>query len=300
MKHLSYVAVATLLTSSLPGSTMAQESGYWEGHRLFLRACSQCHGSSGRGDGPNASLFLSKPRDLRGGFMDKYTVEALVERVMEGKRLDLALNIPDLQKHARETGELEKHLKRLSTLDWNTVLPGWGLYAERCEVCHGPFGKPSAPLPKGVRTPRDLGSREFQDSVSAEQLINAVRHGSKGMPALIPRLRPEQAQSVAAFVRVLGPGFKTYSLYCSQCHGDDGIGYGNYEDSAGVPTVVFDSAYFSQVGKMHLRESVWHMLRSHKISMPHFRGQLTRKEATAIVRYLKSLPSFAPRTPPAN
>ena len=300
MRYAAYIVTAAILISTAPGSTLAREPDRVEGRRLFLRACSPCHGDSGLGNGPNASLFLSRPRNLRDGFVDKYSVDALVDRVMKGKQLELGLNLPELRKHARETAGVEKHLKRIATLDWGLVQSGWGIYVDRCEACHGPFGKPTEPLSKGVRPPRDLAAREFQEETTDTQLLQAVRHGSKGMPALIPRLRPEQGESVAAFIRMLSPGFKTYSLYCGQCHGDDGIGYGNYEDSEGTPTVVFDSAYFETVSPLKLRESAWHMLRTHKPSMPHFRGSLSRAEAALIIRYLKSLPRVMPRTPPSQ
>ena len=261
------------------------------GMGLYLRHCAPCHGEDARGSGPNAALFLSAPRDLREGFLGAYSTDDLVKRVIDGRPLRLALDIPALKRHSTEVGAIERHLRRLPQLDWLVVEHGWSIYAERCTTCHGPFGKPQGDLPKGVRQPRDLGSDEFQKSVDDASLLQAVRHGRKGMPALVPRLRTDEAERIVAFVRVLGPGFEGYSKFCGQCHGDDGVGIGNFDGTVGAPAGNFDAEYFSRVDQSHLRESIWHMLHQEKPTMPHFREQIGEAEARLIVEYLRALPT---------
>lgn len=264
------------------------------GAAIYLRDCAPCHGEAARGNGPNARLFLSRPRDLREGFLDKYSTDELVRRIIQGRPLSLALDVDALRREATEVGTIDRHIRRLPTLDWIAVENGWAIYAERCGACHGPFGRPEEDdLPKGVRAPRDLGSEEFQKSVDDAALITAVRHGRKGMPALIPRLHPEQAEKVVAFVRVLGPGFESYSKFCGACHGDDGVGVGNFDETVDAPAVVFDAQYFARNDPIRVRESIWHMLGKQKPSMPHFRGQITEAEARAVIEYLRKLPAAA-------
>jgi len=40
-----------------------------DGALLYARHCERCHGVTGRGDGPEADLFVTRPRDLQSGFL---------------------------------------------------------------------------------------------------------------------------------------------------------------------------------------------------------------------------------------
>jgi len=62
-----------------------------------------------------------------------------------------------------------------------------------------------------------------------------------------------------------------------------------YDETVAAPAVSFDAAYFEKVSPDHFRESVWHMLRDEKPSMPHFRGQLSEANVRAIIEYLRSV-----------
>jgi len=227
MKTRRFLVLLALAVASAGVAAAADEQPAAGGRGLYMRHCAPCHGQSGKGDGPNAELFLSKPRDLTDGVLDQYTTDALVKRVLDGSRLPLGLDVAALRRHSDEVGAIERHVRKFPQLDWVAVENGWAIFAERCAVCHGPFGEPRAALPDGVKAPGNLQSEAFQSSVTDAQLMKAVRHGRKGMPALVPRLREDEAANVAAFVRVLSPGFQSYSMFCGQCHGDDGVGVGN-------------------------------------------------------------------------
>jgi mono/diheme cytochrome c family protein len=284
-----FVAVVVAVAWVAP-SAADDETGI-TGRGLYMKQCAPCHGNEGRGDGPNAAIFLATPRDLREGFLGAYSTDDLSQRIRDGRPLQLALDVASLKRHSGEVGSIEQHLRRLPSLDWIAVEHGWSVYAERCAACHGPFGRSQGELPKGVRPPRDLGSEEFKKLVDDASLLQAVRHGRKGMPALLPRLHTDEVERVAAFVRVLGPGFEMYSKFCGQCHGDDGVGIGNFDETVGAPAAVFDKEYFVRVDPLRLRESIWHMLNREKPAMPHFRGQLSEAEARRIVDYLRTLPA---------
>lgn len=275
----------------VPASMAQQPSADSGGRGLYLRNCAPCHGDAGHGDGPNAELFLSKPRDLREGFLAKYSTDDLVRRLLDGRQLSLSLDVAALRRQAKEVGAIDAYIHELAKLDWVKVESGWAIYADRCAACHGPFGRAQGDLPEGVKAPRDLGSEEFQKSLDDEALLSAVQHGRKGMPALVPRLLGHEAENVLAFVRILGPGFESYTKFCGHCHGDDGVGIGNFDPSVGAPEVTFDKDYFARVDPVRFHESVWHMLATQKPSMPHFRKQLTEAEARAIIAYLRSLPA---------
>jgi mono/diheme cytochrome c family protein len=257
------------------------------GRRLYRDYCAPCHGISGTGNGPDAAIFATPPRNLREGFLTKYKTEELVRRVQEGKPLELALDLPAMRTRAGEVEALAIYLKRLPGIDWLVVDRGRDLYADRCAVCHGQAGRPGPTLPTGVRRPPDLSAPAYQSSISDADLILAVRHGRKGMPGLTPRVSQDDARALAAYVRLLSPGYELYTQYCAACHGDDGRGNGNLAEEFQRPKVVFDREYFAHVDPERLRGNIWHMVRDEKPMMPHFRVLLSDAQARAIVEYLQ-------------
>ena len=266
------------------------------GGRLYRKYCASCHGVSGRGDGPDASIFATPPRNLHEGFLERYSNEDLVRRVREGRPLELALDLPALRARASEVEALVAYLTRLPTVNWVRAERGREIYAERCELCHGPHGRPGPRLPPGVRPPRDLSDAAVQRSIGDKELLILVRHGRDGMPALTPRV-PESAEApLAAFVRLLSPGFALYDTYCANCHGDDGRGVHTVAEVIPLPKMVFDRAYFSQRDPEQLRAAVWHMVAEQKPMMPHYRWTLDEAQARAIIEYLKH-PQWAASPP---
>lgn len=259
------------------------------GEAIFAARCARCHGADARGGGPDAQFFLHPPRDLRSGFLDKYTDEELIARIRLGAPLRLELDPQALRARTRDVSELVAFLPRLPAIDWDRVEPGNEIFLDRCEICHGPFGHPlpGTPLPPGVRrAPRDLSSKEFQRSVSDRELIEIVRHGRAGMPA-IPDLRSRgDAQLLVAYVRTLSPGRELYGFYCAGCHGEDGRGAG-IATAGEPPKVVFDRAYFARKDPEELRRSVWHMLDAAEPAMPHLARQLSESDAKAVIAFLR-------------
>jgi mono/diheme cytochrome c family protein len=280
--------LALLLGATFVGSPRAMASAP-AGSQLYLRHCAPCHGPEGKGDGPNAAMFSAQPRNLRAGVVEKYSTKELVRRIRDGRSLELALDVEALRARARTVESVVSYMKRLPNIDWSIVDEGWGLYIDRCETCHGPFGRPRTAFPAGVRAPRDLSDPAFQRSVTDEALESAVQHGRRGMPALTPRLTSKDAQFLVGFVRLLSPGFETYTLYCNSCHGDGGLGVGSFGESIALPTIHFDRAYFARTDPQTLRRRVWHMLDEHKPSMPHFHWTISEGEAGAIIEYLRQL-----------
>jgi len=260
-----------------------------DGRALYLRECAGCHGREGRGDGPDAGALAQKPSDLRGGELARYTTAELTRRVLDGWPLRLELDSAALAARRAESAALVAHLQRLPAVDWPPVLDGWLLYAQRCAGCHGAYGRPASPPPAGVRAPRDLASADFQRSWNDAELLVVVRHGRAGMPALVPRLPESDGPPLAAFVRLLSPGFELYQRHCARCHGDDGRGTGEVPAGMGQPTVVFDEAYFRGHDGEALQVSVFHMVEEKKPLMPHYRRVLDEGQAGAIVDYLRGL-----------
>jgi mono/diheme cytochrome c family protein len=260
-----------------------------DGGLLYATHCARCHGTTGRGDGRDAELFVTPPCDLRSGFVRGHSTAELVARVRDGLRLNLAVDPAAVRARAADTEAIARHIERLSYVNWRLAERGEELFVDRCEICHGPFGRPSGPRPAGVETPRDLSASEFQDRVRDDDIARTIREGHGSMPGLVPRLEVADVPAVVTFVRLLSPGYERYSRYCAACHGDDGRGPGvRYgDDGARAPTVVLDRAYLEHHDFERIRAAVWHMLDEQRPEMPHVRATLSAGDAQAIVEYLK-------------
>ncbi len=256
-----------------------------DGRAIYQHYCEACHGVTGRGDGPDASLMVTRPRDLRSGFLARYSTDDLVRRIRSGVPLTLALDLTALRARAGEVEALAAYLQRLPTIDWRRVEEGQAAYAEHCELCHGRAGRSEWTMPEGARAPRDLGDPAFQRSVSDDEIADVVLHGRRGMPAV--RTVSSDLPALIAYVRLLSPGYELYDRYCAACHGDDGRGGGNVDDPT-QPTTAFDRAYFRRRDPEQVRAAVWHMLATERPAMPHFRRVLGEDEVRAVIRYLRA------------
>lgn len=285
-----------LLTGLLLATRVSPAAaGEATGEGLYRRHCAPCHGPTGRGDGPDASLFVNRPRDLRESFLNKYPTAELVERVRAGVPLELAVDLPALRARATDVEAVVSYMKQLPTIDWPRIEIGREIYVDRCEVCHGPYGRPPAVLPPGVARPGDLTPEQLQGLTSPPMLLELVRRGHEAMPALVPRVPEADGPPLAAFLRLMSPGFESWDRNCATCHGDDGRGEGTLADALRMPKIVLDAAYFRSHDPEQLRAGAWHMLAQQKPTMPHFRWTITTAQAAAIVDYLKRTDTPPPR-----
>lgn len=295
------VALA-LAPAATPAGALVQRADA-TGELLYLRECAPCHGTTGRGDGPEGIYFAPPPRDLRQGFLALYPTDELIEKIRRGRDLRIEIDPTAVRQRTQMVEAIVAHLERLPDVQWPPVERGAELYAERCEKCHGPFGTavPGLPLPAGVQQqPRDLASAAFQRSFSDRQLLEVVRHGRAGMPALVPLVSTEQARDLVAYVRLLSPGFAYYSLWCGGCHGDDGKGDGVFARGPDAPKVVLDRKYLKAQDPEELRRNTLHMLDRQQAAMPHFERQLSEKQAREIVEWLRAAGPLASPSSPAR
>mgnify|MGYP002623823915 FL=1 len=266
-----------------------------DGARLFARYCAGCHGDGGGGDGPDADIFPSPPRDLRSGFLRHYDDATLARRIRDGRALPLVLDRAALQRHSNQVEAITRHLRRLPSIDWRVVEPGWAAYVDRCEECHGPTGEGPSEVASSPAPP-DLAAADLHTRF-ADRLPRAVRHGEPGMTPLEPPVDPRTAAAISSFVSLFSPGFSAYSRYCANCHADDGRGSQTLGvvpgDILPMPSFAFDEPFFARRSPAALREAVWHMLAKNKPSMPHFRVVLTGEQANALVRHLRHLDARA-------
>jgi mono/diheme cytochrome c family protein len=259
-----------------------------DGADFYRRDCARCHGPHGRGDGPDVGIFTSPPRDLRTDFLTKYSTAELVRRVRRGSVLKLDVDPKAFGERSRDVTALVAHLERLPDIDWRLVDSGLTKYSERCEKCHGHYGHPPAVPSANAKTPRDLSDPAFQRDTSDDALRVLVRHGREGMPPLTPAVKDADAAALAAYVRLLSPGYELYVRFCANCHGDNGRGAENLTATKTKP-IVLDEAYFAAHDHEHVANAVWHMMGEKKPQMPHLRRNVSETAAQAIINFLKSL-----------
>ena len=260
-----------------------------DGAGLYLTHCASCHGRSGRGDGPDASFFISPPRNLRDGYLDQHDTKEIVRRIRDGRSPALPFDAVALRARVGEIDALVAHLKSIPDIDWDRAVRGQVLYLERCQPCHGFFGRPDAGTPAGRKPPRDLASGHDRRTLDDGDLLRTMRSGHAHVPE-VPALQSDaDGRALLAFVRLLSPGFEIYTRYCGMCHGDDGRPQGTPVDPRDRPTVVFDRAYFERHDAGELRLAVWHMLNEHEPEMPHFRADVSETGVRAIVDYLRTM-----------
>jgi len=77
---------------------------------------------------------------------------------------------------------------------------GQSLFRRRCVMCHGPDGKGFPAL----KSP-DLTDPKWQASVKDKELVDVIKNGKKGthMPGFADKLKDEEIQTVAAYIRSL-------------------------------------------------------------------------------------------------
>jgi mono/diheme cytochrome c family protein len=267
------------------------------GRRLYFERCARCHGEAAEGDGPDASRFAEPPPRLRGNpVLHDYSDSELVEFVRHGKELRLELRPEALRAEASRTEDLFRFLHRLPTIDWHLADSGREIYYDRCLPCHDDYGRPQARRPSGVaHLPRDLSREDFQSSITDERLRELVRHGTGRMPALAPQIAEPEARAIAAFVRLLSPGYELYDRYCQVCHGIHGEGAESAVTELPHPKFAFDAQFFRRKDPEEIRAGIWHMLRRARPRMPHFGESLTEGELRSILAYLRSLPKESTR-----
>lgn len=259
-----------------------------DGATLYRRHCAGCHGPDGRGDGPDARYLSETPRDLRDGVLRRYDVPALVHRVREGRPLAVTRDRAVLESWIRDTEALEQHLERLARTDPWLVIEGEGLWAARCERCHGRFGTPSPEAPEDApdELPDDLADPAVQRRFDDEALREAVRHGVPGMPALEPPLRTGEVRTLAVYVRLMSPGLALYTRVCAGCHGSDGRPV-DLPPGLRKPTATFDAAWLAGTTAQERETAVWHMLGTERPEMPHLGADLDAAQTAAIVRWMQ-------------
>lgn len=273
------------------------------GEALYLRECAPCHGPTGHGDGSEAATFRNTPRDLR----DLASAEPsprIVERVRRSRLRMIEIDedvVVEQQK--RIVGDLVAWLQRMPDVPWSQVHRGADVYAERCEKCHGPNGRPVAAsvLQRAAQPGGRAPAPDFQKAHGDERLIAVAQgQGHPATPGFTPVLSEDDAYALVAYLRNLSDGLVAYSLWCAGCHGDEGKGDGPLASGIDKPPVVFNHVYMASQPPEELRRKAMHLFSDVEPAAPHFQRNLSEGQTRAVlaaVRVLQTVDGGAAPSP---
>ena len=176
------------------------------GAAVYQEQCAQCHGASGRGDGPKAKQLQGPPP---ASLADRQAMSA-VSPLDVYRKLTLGVAgtaMPQFEEtlSPEDRWAVATYVATLRA-DEGLVREGEGRYATTCASCHGATGGGDGPLAAtlSVRPPalRDLAVQGRFTDRELEELILRGRPGT-AMPGFARTLDPGDAAKIVAFLRVL-------------------------------------------------------------------------------------------------
>lgn len=176
------------------------------GEAVYREQCIQCHGASGRGDGPKAKRLTGPPpADLA----DRAALASISPMDMY-RKIAIGVSGTGMPEYAQTVSADDRWAVTtyIGTLraDQGFVREGEGLYGAHCATCHGATGRGDGPLAATLSvSPPALSDLAVQGRLSDDDLVALMLHGRAGtpMPGFARVLDRAAAEKVAAFLRVL-------------------------------------------------------------------------------------------------
>jgi mono/diheme cytochrome c family protein len=193
-----------------------------------------------------------------------------------------------------------------SEKDKAKLLRGSVVFANFCQVCHGPFGQGDGPVTQGgFPLPPSLVTDRAMRMPDGE-MFHVLTFGQGRMPAIAPQLTPEDRWSAILHVRRLQRSQKptlavtlpeVVSLFkqnCMACHGEDGSGNIIRKTLPNIPDFTSLAWQVSQTEIAIVNQIDYGSLPL----MPAFRYKLTREQIQGLAVYIRSFANRQPGTPP--
>jgi high-affinity iron transporter len=176
------------------------------GAAVYREQCEQCHGPTGRGDGPKAKQVEGPPpADLT----DRRAMSAVspvdLYRTLTIGVAGTAMPQFDETLSPEDRWAVATYVATLRAGE-GTVREGEGLYAAHCAACHGPAGNGDGALAAALSVrPPALSDLAVQGRFSDRDLEDLILGGRPGtpMPGFARALDRDQAARIVAFLRVL-------------------------------------------------------------------------------------------------
>jgi mono/diheme cytochrome c family protein len=183
---------------------------------------------------------------------------------------------------------------------------GSSVFADYCQVCHGPLGQGNGPITqKGFPPPASLlADRALQ--MKDGQMFHVLTYGQGNMPGFSAQLSPADRWSVILHVRLLQQPYspsdagsrsqliaKVFQDNCAACHGADGTGNGIRQVLPLIPDFTSLAWQMSQtelaiVNQIDYGTNPW---------MPSFRYKLPPDQILRLAVYVRSFAAHAPGSP---
>jgi mono/diheme cytochrome c family protein len=175
------------------------------------------------------------------------------------------------------------------------------VFANFCQVCHGPFGEGNGPSTLGGLPPPPslLGERARQ--MPDGQMFHVLTYGQGRMPSVAPQLEAEDRWCAILYVRQIqqsqrpsgAPSAITpknmallFKQNCAGCHGEDGSGSVIRKALPNIPDFSSLAWQASQTEMALVNQIDYGSLPL----MPSFRYKLTREQVQGLAVYVRSFP----------
>jgi len=174
-----------------------------EGALIYTDKCAPCHGSTGQGDGPQASQLPNPPAALAALEVARQSTPAEWYSLITQGNLDRFMP-PFNSLSDRQRWDVVAYLYTLSVPPEILSL-GEQIFITNCASCHGLQGGGDGPEAASLQvTPSNFTDQERMASKSATQLFGAISAGvAPAMPAFNDNLTEDERWALVAYLRSL-------------------------------------------------------------------------------------------------
>lgn len=187
--------------SSAAFPLMAPDPG--AGASIYADKCAPCHGSTGKGNGPQAGQLPNQPSPLGSPEFARQASPAGWYRIVTQGNLERFMP-PFTSLTDRQRWDVVAYAFTLSTSP-EQVARGRQIYQENCVACHGVGGKGDGTEAAGLSVPPpDFTNQERMAEKTGMQLYQAIGEGiPPDMPVYADQLTEEERWDLVAFLRSL-------------------------------------------------------------------------------------------------
>ncbi|HZD57370.1 MAG TPA: c-type cytochrome [Anaerolineales bacterium] len=174
------------------------------GEAIFVEKCAPCHGTTGQGDGEQASQLPNPPAAVGTEELARQASPAQWYAIITQGNLERFMPPFGSSLSERQRWDVVAFLYSLSTPP-GAISQGRELYQANCASCHGPQGQGDGPQAADLETPpTDFTDQAFMAEKSADDLFQSISQGiDPGMPAYSGKLSEDERWALTDYLRSL-------------------------------------------------------------------------------------------------